>query len=803
MNRLEQDIRFALRGFARTPSFTVTAVLILAVGIGMAVAMFSVFDRVLVQELPVHDQDRVVQLYTYRGDPNADYYLRREDLRKITQASRTMRDVAGFAHWGAAEAPMLDGDRPLVVRRTTVTGNFFDVLGARAVIGRLIGSADEAPGAEHKIVLSHGAWHRLFGGDSGIVGRHLLEPYARAEYEIIGVAPPGLDYPGGVDMWLPNWQPSDKLSVIAIARLAPGAAVATARSEFLALMKETHRDAQYDGVRAVPVAQAIVGDVRPVLIALAAAVGLLLLIACVNVGNLLLLRASDRARELSVRRALGASAVDIARQLVVESTLLAVAGGALGLMTAVALIRLLVVLAPPQLPRLDAVALQGAPVLIAIVVTSVAIMLFGVVPAVIGSRGELAPPLRFDSRAGAEGRARRGVRAILVASQVALALVMLTGASLLVRSLVLLQSVPLGYNPDRLAIITASFPPTEYNDSAGKFSQAKLNALGERLLEQWRAVPGVAEATPIVVPPFYGSNIFVGRLDREGQPPEDWKSNPVVPVEIGGADYFRTFGIPIRAGRGFTEADDETGEKVAVVSEALARRVWPNENPIGKRIHYWSADSTTWRTVVGIAGDIHWRSLRESVPSVYLPWRQSYWQGSFAIRTRGQLAAVLPALRRATHEVSPVTTVWSATPMNDLLDKPLARPRLSAVLLGGFAFVSLLLAAMGLYGVMAAAVSGRTRELGVRAALGASPERLRWQVLREALGVAALGAGAGLIGALATSHLLSALLFAISPADPASLIGAAALLMMVAAIAAYVPARRATKINPVDALRWD
>ena len=305
------------------------------------------------------------------------------------------------------------------------------------------------------------------------------------------------------------------------------------------------------------------------------------------------------------------------------------------------------------------------------------------------------------------------------------------------------------------------------------------------------------------MPPFLGTGIFIGRLDLEGQTPEETKKNPSYPVEAGGGDYFRVHGIPILRGRGFTDADDDKSELVAVVSETAAQRIWPNADPIGKRIRYWNADSTKWRTVIGVAGDIHYRSLRESTPEIYLPWKQSYWQGSFAIRTSVPLASVLPALRRATTEVNPTVTLWQANTMDELLAQPLAQPRMSALLLAGFAFVSLLLAAIGLYGVMASSVRGSMRELGVRAALGASPERLRRGVLAQAMTVTGIGALAGLVVALAASRLLAKLLFEVSPADPISMIGSALLLLAVALVAAYIPARHATRVDPVQALRAD
>jgi putative ABC transport system permease protein len=803
MDRVIQDIRIALRGFRRSPSFTATAVLILAVGIGMAVAMFTVFDAVVVRRPPVANPDRVVELYTYRGDPDADYYLLREDLPKVAATSTTMRAIGAIAHWGAPAAPMLDGDRPLVLNRTTVTGNFFDVLGAKPLLGRLIQDNDEQPGAELVLVLSYAAWREHFGGDSAIVGRTLVGPYDRKPYRIIGVAPPGLDYPAAAEIWMPNWQPSNRLNVIAVARLAPGATPRAAQSEFLGTMRRLFPDREFEGAHVETMTQAIVGDVKPILVVLTAAVGLLLLIACVNVGNLLLLRAASRARELSVRRALGATYGDVVRQLVTESTLLGIAGGALGLVTAGALIKLLLAYAPPQLPRTDVIGIAGVPVAVTVAVTVAAVLLFGVVPAFVASRGELASPLRYDSRAGTETRARRRVRHALVASQVALALMMLAGAALLGRSLERLQGISLGYDPHHLSMLSVAFPPSVYNDSAGKFDQQRVNALADQLTPAYRAVPGVTSVTPALVPPFFGTGIFLGRLDLEGQTPEETKVNPFYPIEAGGAEYFKVYGIPIRRGRGFTDADDEKSELVAVVSEAAARRIWPNDDPIGKRIKIWNPDSTKWRTVVGVAGDIHYRTLRESTAEIYLPWKQSYWQGYFAIRTSGDLATVLPALRRATAEVNPVVTLWKADAMDDLLAQPLAQPRMSALLLAAFAFVSMLLAAIGLYGVMASSVRSGMRELGVRAALGASPARLRRGVLRQAMAVAGAGAVAGLVAALATSRVIAKLLYEVSPADPISLIGASAVLLLVALVAAYIPARQATRVDPVTALRAD
>ncbi len=793
MNRNRHDLRLALRGLRRAPTFAVTAVLILGLGIGMAVAMVTVFNAVLLRRLPVQDQDRVVAMWTYR-DPAVEFGTRRSDVDEVRRASRTMRDVAAVAHWGSTPGPLVDGDRPVVLNRSVVSGNFFDVLGARAAVGRLLRADDELAGATPVLVLSYASWQREFGGDPAIVGHRLIEPYSQRSYEIIGVAPPGLDYPAGAGYWL-SWANAGVMAVSAVARLQPNATVDMVRAEYLATMQRLAPERELVGAHVMPFAQAVLGDVRPVLIVLTAAVALLLLIACVNVGNLLLLRAASRVRELAIRRALGASDADVAKQLLMESALLAAFGGVLGFLCAEATLRILLAIAPSKLPRTDVIQLAGAPVVVAVAITAIAVLLFGVLPALIAARGNVASPLRFDARSGGESARRRRVRHFLVSSQVALALVLLAGAGLLIRSLARLERLELGFTSDHLSIYAFSWPVTRYD------SIRKLVPIGERLMPRLRAIPGVRSVTPLVAPPFSGANVFIARLDVEGQSATDAATNPMVAMELGGSEYFRTLGIPLRLGRGFLDADDENAPQVAVVSEAIARRWWPNEDPIGKRIKFWGPDTLTWRTVIGVAGDIHFRTLRDSSPTVYLPWRQAYWQAMFALRTAGELSSVLPAVKRELAAIDPQLNLWYARTMDQLLDAPLAQPRMSAMLLTAFGLMALLLAAIGLYGVMASLVREQTRELGIRMALGATQQRVRAAVLRRALIVTSAGAFVGLAGALATSRLFSKLLYEVSPTDPATLLGVSVLLLGVAVAAAYLPARRATRIDPVKALR--
>jgi putative ABC transport system permease protein len=795
---LAHDLRFALRALRRAPTFTITAIVILSVGIGMAVAMFAVFQSVLIRRLPVRDQDRVAVMWTYRN-PTVEFSIGMDDLLRLRAESRTMRAIGGVAHWGANPSPLVVGEGSLVLNRALVTGNFFDVLGVKPTLGRLIRQEDEGKGAPPVIVLSYSAWQRFFGGDSSVIGRRFTEPYLQATYTVVGVAPPGLDYPAGVQAWIPVWRPGN-VSMIIVARLAPNATLAAARAEVTAIAQRLQPAVGYTGTKATTFPESVVGDVKPVLVIITAAVALLLLIACVNVGNLVLFRAGVRARELVIRRALGASSVDIARQVLVESVLLAAGGGLLGCVGGDGLIRLLLAAAPRQLPQVDVIGLGGVPVILAVLVTLATVVLFGLTPAILAARGSVASPLRFDRRAGTETRQRRRVRRSLVASQIALAVVLLAGAGLLVRSLARLQEIQLGYDVDHVSLLSVAFSGPKYAATAPRI------ALNEELLRGLQAIPGVTGITPILVPPFIGANVWHQKFDAEGQSADEAARNPTVPMEGAGTEYFRVLGIPIQRGRGFLETDREDSLNV-VVSESVARRFWPNEDPLGKRIRLSSSDVRldsamgAWRTVVGVVSDVHLRNLRETTSMVYFPWRQLDWQGMYAVRSALPLDRILGPARRVAREVDPSITIWQAQTMDHALAEPLAQPRMSAVLLSSFGVVALVLAAVGLYGVMASSVREQTRELGVRAALGASPDRLRREVLAQALMVTGAGALVGTVTALGTSRLMRALLFEVSPADPIALVGACVVLLVVALLAAYLPARRATAIDPATALR--
>lgn len=803
VDTLAREFRLAFRRLWRTPGFIVTSTLILALGIGFAAALFTVTDAVLVRPLPEQEADRIVLPRT-RDASGTDVSMSPEEMKALASESHTLSDVAGIAHQGAFLTSIIDGDRPLSMRMAWVTGNFFRVLGVRPVLGSFFTTKDEGRGATTApvIVLSYAAWRREFGGDAKVIGRVLVNPYTLAPARIVGVAPPGLAYPVGTDYWTPQVY----VNLDIVARLAPGATVTAARSEFFSVMRrigatrsgEDAGQAKIARVGIETLTQAVLGDVRPELLALSAAVALLLLIACVNVGNLMLLRVTSRETEIAVRRSLGARGADIVRPLVVEGAVMALAAGAIGWAVARVGVAAFVRLAPPDVPRLDVVQLAGAPLAWAAGLTIVTLILATVLPTMLAVRGGVAARLRFDSRVGGGGHARRRLRHVLVASQVALALVMLAGTGLLVRSLERLAHVPLGYRPKHLAILIMTRPVT------GDSGLGRMNTMYELAAPRFRAVPGVESVTPVDADPFHGPQVFVARWAAEGQSDVAAQANPFIGWEVGGTEYFRTFDIPLLRGRGFAKTDIEGAPRVLVVSRSVAERFWPGENPIGRRLRLaGDTGAARWLTVVGEAGDIRYRDVRDATPSIYVPWRQWFFQGTVALRTRGTLASVLPQLRRALHDVDPAARIARAVSMDELIAEQLALPRLSTLLVTALGAAALLLAAIGLYGVMAAAVREEAHDLGIRAALGATPGRLRGDVLKRAGVIAVFGSVVGLGAALAVSRFLRVLLYGVSPTDPLVLLGACGVLLVVALAAAFVPAWRATRVDPMRVLRTE
>lgn len=791
------DLLQAVRSLRRAPAFTALSTAILALAIGTGTTVVTVFDAVLLRDLPVTDPGRVLTLTLQRGSGEA-LPLISDDVDALRRESRTLQDVAGVSSFGTASLPLTEGDRSLVLDVAMVTANFFDLLGTRPVLGRLFRPGDAEPGAVPVTVISFRAWQTEFGSDPEVLGRRLTTTQDQRSYTIVGVAPAGHVVPVGADYWTLSFP---RRSLNAVARLAAGATPEAARSEFLSIARTFDRLQAGQGPVGASVTsldEAMLGDVRPILITIAAAVALLLLIATVNVGNLLLMRAARRSHEVVVRRALGAGYGGVARLFLMESAVLGTVGGSLGLALAVGILRLLPKFAPQALPRIEMIGLVGSPVPAAVGVTLLAVSLFGVLPALAAARGNLASALRINRRSVTGTRRRRALQRSLVVSQVALALILLVGAGLLTRSLQRLTGLELGYDVDGLAIVEVGVPFSEYRGS-------EMGTMLDEVFERLRAVPGVTALTPIMSRPFLGSLGIVGASPVvEGRSEQASETGPSIPLEIGDHEYFRTLGIPILRGRGFEEADRDEAPRVAVVSEAVAARFWPGESPIGKRLSLVRDD---WWTVVGLAADTRFRGHREPTPTIYLPWRQLQVipaVTTVAVRTDHELASVIPAMRQAVRSYDPDFYVWRAGTMADYLaGGPLAQPRMSAWVVSGFGLAALLLAAIGLYGVMSLAVQERTHDFGVRRALGASGAHLRQSVLRDALAMTVIGGALGLAGALLMSRLLESLLFEVGPADPLALTGACVALLTTSIAAAYLPAWRATLVDPREALRGD
>jgi putative ABC transport system permease protein len=797
------------RALARSPGVSFVAVLILALGIGAATAMSAVVQSVLRDPLPVVEQDRIVVLHGHTAATGIQHFpLRWSQFERFRGRASALTTVAGVDYNGGWPRAFRDGDQMLTLRTGFVTGNFFDVLGADPVLGRLLRPADDVVGAAPVMVVSYALWQRRFAGDPDIVGRRLAMPERDLEFTVVGVGPPGLDYPLGADFWSPivpmthvPGADSSFALVDPVGRLSTGTDLRRAREAYLTFLRDEpslDRLGRLDA-RVRPLPDLVVGDARPVLLILAGGVALLLVIACVNVGSLMLIRASGRSQETAVRRALGAGRLHILGRTVTECALLAMAGGVLGTFLAQVLLRVLVRASPPGLPRLDAVRLAGTPVMIGVALSMVALVLVGLAPTLWSARGDVVSRFRGASPTGSDSRRTRVAGEALVAGQIALTLVVLASAGLVGRSLLKLQRLDPGFSPQGLTLVELTWSW----DRVGSIE--RIRDFYDRVVPQVEALPGISAATPVLLTPFSGTGGWSGRFVTEGQTDDDAEDNPWLNMELAGSGYFRTFGLPILRGRGFTEGDRQDAARVAVVGEATAQVLWPDQNPLGKRVRLMvDAGPDAWWTVVGVAADARYRALREPTPSIYLPFRQ--YEATpivLGVRSDDGVMPSLPALRSVIEGADPLVSVWRATAMEDLMAGPLARPRLSALLLATFAATALVLAALGVYAVLAYAVSRRGRELGIRLAVGADPRALRLLVLRRGVAVASIGAAVGLAVVLAGGRMLRSLLFDVRPTDPLTLTAVSVLLLAVALGASYLPARKATGVDPVRALKGD
>jgi predicted permease len=813
-----RDLRIAFRSLRQRPGFSAIAVLTLALGIGAVTAIFSVVNGVLLQPLPYRDADALVLV---RGSWNtqAKAALSLAEYWDLRERQRSFERVAAFADGSSSLTGRGTAER---LRTGYTSAEMFPLLGVSAALGRTFGPEDDLPGRPPVVVLSDGLWRRRFGADPAVVGRVLTLDDAQAT--VIGVMPPGFQLPlhftgSPAELWAPlqldpaadrnerGWHFLD-----VVARLRPGVAVEAADAEVGALM--TAMREQYPGEyhptfggHAYALGGEVVGDVRPGLLALLGAVGLLLAIACANVASLLLARGEARQREIAVRAALGAGRGRIARQLLTESALLAVAGGLLGLILAAWGGRAMVLAAPPTIPRLSAAGIDGWVLGFALLATVCTGLLFGLAPALHSARADLAGALVEGGRGGTAGGLRQRFRRGLVVGQIALALVLLTGSGLLVQSFLKVRGVDPGFDPEQLLTARLELSPVRYRTSDQR------RAFFRELMARLEAIPGVQSAGAARALPMTGQ-LEIGDWSflQEGK-----FSDPPVPTDYTPADwqvvtpeYFRTMRMPLLQGRGLEEGDRLGAPGALVVNQTLARQVWPDGDALGRRVRLGGGPSdSVWRTVVGIVGDVRHRGLSaEPRPEMYLPYDQ-FPAGTMAalpslylaVRTSGDPAALAPALRAAVSGLDPDLPLAEVQTMEQSLGSWAAERRLTMLIVSGFAAAALLLGAIGIYGVMAHLVVHRTREIGIRIALGAVPREILRLVLSQGAWLAGLGIAAGVLGAFAVTRLIGGLLFHVRPTDPATFVATAVLLAAVAAIASVVPALRATRVDPIDALR--
>ncbi len=808
MSELMQDVRLAFRGLRRTRGFTLTVLATLAIGIGANTAVFSVVSRALIDPLPYRASDRLVLLYTATAK-NGRGAISANDIARLRQTGRALTDVAAFGRIGGYT---YEGKRETVTWLGAEAGpHFFRTLGVTPALGRLIDDRDISATAASSsaIVLSYQVWQQDFGGDSSVVGRTLRLGDGR--YTVIGVTPRDFVSPvRAPQVWLPlDWQRllntrfANGTMFQAVARLSPRATLSGVEAQLRVLSRAAAGDgadsqAKRAWLTAVPIRDAMVGDVRPVLLVVMAAALLVLLLACVNVAGLLFARSAARRRELAIRAALGAGAGRLMRQLLTETVLLGIAGGALGVLLAFWGKNLLVRLGAGALPATGAPPAIDARALVFAVAASIAAgVVAGLVPAMLDARVDPNASLGDSSRGATGSEHTRRIGRALVAGQMTLAVVLLIGAGLLTRTLVALEHTNLGYSSDQHVLtFGVSLPTSAYSDGA------KRSQFFAAWLARLRAIPGVRSAGMGNIVPWIGWDHWRVRVNSPSAPGGAVDS-AVVPLARVSDGYFAAAGTSVLAGRGVRASDQPGTLPVAVVSKGFADRWWPRGDAIGRRIRVVALDST-WRTVVGIVSDVRERPSGAPEASVYVPaWQAPEAWYTFVVRSDGDAGQMVPDIRRALRELDSTLPVVGPRTMHEFLGSSLAGRRLPMFLIGAFALLALALAALGMYGLVAYAVTLRTREIGIRAALGGSRGTIVGLVLGDGLRTAAIGIFAGAAMAMAGARLLSGLLYGVTARDPVTFTSAAVVLLAVSAAACLVPARRATRISPVEALRAD
>lgn len=810
MNTL-QDIRYGFRMLIKRPSFTIIVVLTLALGIGANTTAFSAVDAVLLNPLPYQDPNRLVAVWETNRQLSPEMWDRNEVAMGNFRDWRSQNQV--FDQLGSlfdADVNLTGPSEPERIKSCVVTTNFFQVLGIQPMIGRSFLPEEEKPGSPRVVILSSGLWERLLGSDPNLTNKSLTlngNPVA-----VIGVMPPGFDlqFPTNmrVDMWLPlRIDPANvdrnNHYLYALARLKPGISRDRAQSEMNLIATQLQQ--QYPetnaqkGVNIVPLRKQVVGKVESYLYLLFAAVGFVLMIACANVAGLLLARVTARQKEVAVRIALGANRWRIIRQLLTESIILSALSGLLGLLFAYAGIKLLVTLTPPDVPRLHEIGLHIPVFLWTLVISILTGVLFGLAPALQASRPDLNETLKKSAGRNQGGFQRGGLRNLLIVSEVAVALLLSVGAGLMIKSFVRLQQVSPGFEANNLLTMNIALPRQKYREPQ------QANAFFDQLAEQIKTLPGVKSVGGIDPLPLSNSNVTTGFL-IEAAPVVPLAERPDVGERAVTPAYFETMGISVLKGRSFTAQDRDNTPHVIIVNEALASRYWPNQDVIGKRLGFEEDPSKqAWREIVGVVGNVKHKTLEaEANPEVYFPYQQ--WPKNFmsvVVRTSSDPVSMIPAIRSQVFTIDKDQPVFDIMTMDQRLAKSVASSRFVMLLLGSFSVLALGLAAVGLYGAMAYLVTQRTQEIGLRMALGARRIDVFKLVVGKGMRLAIIGTAIGLVASLALTRVMGSLLFEVTPTDALTFVIVSVVLLTVALLACYIPARRATNVDPLTSLRYE
>ena len=796
------DVRYAARMMRRNPAFTITAVLTLALGIGASTAVFSVVNTVLLRPLPYPDSDRLVQIWSTNPTANRwgmwTAYPRFEDWRR---QNTVFEEMATARTWVLS---IKGGDHPESLLGVITSSQLLQLLRVQPMLGRGFLPEEDQPGRDHVILLSYGLWQRRFGSDPAVIGRTV--DVDQQNYTVIGVMPSDFRFPPElptyrVDAWLPpapDPSRSERVSnnYYTFARLKPGVTLAQAQAEMDAIshaLAEKHSADRGLGVKVVGWRQQVGSEVRPALLILLGAISLVLLIACANVANLLLARGAVRQREAALRQALGAGHARLIRQFLTESVLLAVFGGVTGLLLAYEGLDLFIRLAP-DIPRLDETTLDPHVLIFSAVLTLGTGLIFGIAPALQGSRTDLQDALKESGSRLTIGATRARTRSALVVTEMALALMLLAGAGLLVRSFVRVQKVDPGFNPKNLLTAFVMLP-------SSKYPEPQRQALFfHEVMDRITSLPGVECAGAADSAPMLTNDTGPVSIESHAVEPEIQAERPKITP-----DYFRAMGIRLLRGRAFTWADNEGSLPVAIINESAAHQYWPNEDAMGKRVKLEDGSAPVWRQVIGIVGDVRQDSLvKAGRPEVYAPLLQvpvPYLV--LTVRTRAEPASLAAAVRHAVMAVDRDQPLFQIQTMQQVVEDSIADRRFQMSLLAAFGAIALGLAAIGIYGLISYTVSQRTHEIGIRMALGAKRGDVLHLVVRHGMMLAIVGVVLGTVGALLLTRFLAGMLYGVSATDPTTLLSVATLLIGVAALASYIPARRAMRGDPMVALKYE